>query len=43
MLNFVNFENGDFCVHRRILDVVLRILSNLFMTKLADTSFYFGM
>ena len=43
MLNIVNFENGGTCVHRRILDVMLRILSNLLMSKLTDTSAYLGM
>ena len=43
MLNFVNFKNGGTCVHRHILDVMLRVLSNLLMSKLTDTSAYLGM
>ena len=43
MPNFVNFENGGTCVHRRILDVILRVLSNLFTSKLTDTSAYLVM
>ena len=39
MLNFVNFENGGTCVHRRILDVMFRVLSNRLMSKLSDTLF----
>ena len=38
VLNFVSFKNGCACVHRRILDVMLRILSIF-----DDTSAYFGM
>ena len=30
MLKFVNFKKADTCVHRRILDIMLRVLSNLF-------------
>ena len=43
MMNFVNFKNGDTCVHRRILDVMLRVLSNLLMSKLYDIFVYLGM
>ena len=43
MLNFVNFKNGGTCFHRRILDAILRVLSNLLMAKLTDTSAYLGM
>ena len=43
MLNFVKFKKGGTCVHRRILDVMFRVLSNLLMFKLTDTSAYFGM
>ena len=43
MLNFVNFKNGGTCVHRHILDVMLRVLSNLLMSKLTETSIYLGM
>ena len=42
MLNFVKFNNGGTCVHRRILDVMLRFLSNVLMSKLTDTSGYSG-
>ena len=46
MLNFVNFQNGGrregegSCVHRRILEVMLRNLSNLLIAKLTDKSAY---
>ena len=43
MLNFVNFKNGDICVHRRILNVILRIASNFLMAKFTDTSAYLRM
>ena len=43
MLNFVNFKNEDTCVHRHILDAVLRVLSNRLLSKLTDTSAYLGM
>ena len=43
MLKFVNFKNGGICVHRRILDAMLSVLSNLLMSKLTDTSAYLGM
>ena len=43
MLNFVNFKNGGTCVNRRILDVMLKVLSNLLMSKLTDTSACLGM
>ena len=43
MLKFVNFKNGGTCVHRCILDVMLKVLSNLLMSKLTDTSGYLGM
>ena len=43
MLNFVNAKNGGTFVHRRILDVMFRVLSNLLMFKLTDTSAYLGM
>ena len=42
-LHFVNFKNGGTCVHRHILDIMLRISSNFFMAKLTDTSAYLGM
>ena len=43
MLNFVNFKNWCTCVHRRILDVMIRVLSHHLMSKLTDTSAYLGM
>ena len=43
LLTFVNFENGGTYVHRRILDVMFRILSNLLMFKLTNTSADSGM
>ena len=43
MLNFVNFRNGSIYVPRHILDVMLRILSNVMMAKLSDKSAYIGM
>ena len=43
MLNFVNFKNGGICVHWRVLDAILNVLSNLLMSKLTDTSAYLGM
>ena len=43
LLTFVNFENGGTCIHRCILDVMFRILSNLLMFKLTDTSADLGM
>ena len=48
MLEFVNFinggggEGGGTCVHRRILDAISRVLSNLLMSKLTDTLCLFG-
>ena len=38
MLNFVKFKNRGTCVHRGILDVMLRTLSNLLITKIMDSS-----
>ena len=38
MLKFENFENGGISVHRRILDVMFRILSNFLMAELTETS-----
>ena len=45
MPNFVNFKNGGTCtcVHRRILDELLRDLSNPLISKLTDKSAYLGM
>ena len=43
MLNFVNFKNGDICVHPRILDVMLRVFLNLLIVKLTDTFDSMGM
>ena len=43
ILNFVIFKNGDNCAHRRILDVMLRVLSKLLLTKLTDTSACLGL
>ena len=43
MLNFVNFKNGGSCDHRCILDAMLKVLSNVLMSKLTDTSGYLGM
>ena len=43
MLNFVNFKNGGTCVYRRIMDAMMRILSNLLMSKLIDTFADLGM
>ena len=43
MPNYVNFTNGGTCVHRRILDVILRVLSNVLMSGLTDTSAYLRM
>ena len=40
MLKFVNFKNGDTCVHLCILDVMLKVFSNRLMSKLTDTSGY---
>ena len=40
---FVNFKDGGTLVDRRILDVILKVLSNLLMSKLTDTSAYLGM
>ena len=42
MLNFVNFKNGASCIHRRILNVMLRISSNFLMSELTDTAAYLG-
>ena len=42
MPDFVNFKNGGTRVHRRILDVILQVLSNRLMSKLTDTSAYLG-
>ena len=39
----MNFRNGGIYVPRHILDVVLRILSNVLMAKLSDKSAYIGM
>ena len=35
-------KNGGTCVHRRTMDVMLRVLSNRLMSKLTDTSAYLG-
>ena len=43
MLNFVNFKNGGTRVHRRILDVMVSVLSNLLMSMLTDIVAYLGM
>ena len=40
MLNFVNFKNADTWVHQCILNIMLRILSNLLMAKSTETSAY---
>ena len=40
MLKFVNFKKADTCVHRRILDIMLRVLSNLLMSYLTYLSAY---
>ena len=39
----VIFKNGGTCIDRRILDVMIRVLSKLLMSKLTDTSAYVGM
>ena len=39
----LNFKNGGTCVHRRILNLMFRVLSNLLMFKLTETSAYLGM
>ena len=41
--NFWDFKNGDTCVHRRILNVMLGVLPNLLMSKMADKFAYLGM
>ena len=43
MLNFVNFKDWAPAFHQHILDVMLGILSNLFMAKLTDISAYLRM
>ena len=40
MLTFVNFKNVSTCLHGRILDVMLRVLSNILMFKLTDTCLF---
>ena len=42
MLNVVNFRNGGTGVHRRILNVMLRVLLNFLLIKLIDISVYLG-
>ena len=36
----MNLENEGTCVQQHILDVILRILSNISKAKLTDTSFW---
>ena len=43
MLIFVIFENGGTCVHRRVLGVLLRVSTNLLMSKFNDTYAFLGM
>ena len=39
----MNLENEGTCVQQRILDVTLRILSNLSKATLTDAAAYFGL